>query len=496
MPLVWSDEYVTGIDPIDAQHKSIFKEIGSLAMGLLEGQSAHDLQNELVNLCKLLREHINFEEVMMYEEGCSEEMIWGHSEDHQIFLHHLNEASKDLLTQDEIRAFVRYVVFWMRYHILTIDKPVCFQILEIRKGQTPEAALEGSANVVLSAVPLILGNLHQTYSELYDSQLQVVHQNAYLRDAQHKLKDVNLELERHVAERTLELNKAHENLKQEYQRLQALNEKLESAQAQLLQSEKMAGLGQLAAGIAHEINNPVGFVNANLGTLNGYVDSLLNLISVFEQVSDELPPNVQKRLNEMKSQMDLEYIRQDILDLLSESTDGLDRVKQIVQDLKDFARAGEAVWQESDLHKGLDSTLNVVWNELKYKAHIHKEYGDIPLVRCIPAQINQVFMNILVNAAHAIDSMGDITLRSGREGDQVWISITDTGKGMSEEVQRRIFEPFYTTKPVGKGTGLGLSLTYSIVQKHKGRLDVQSKEGEGSTFTLWLPIEGADQGAT
>ncbi len=492
MALVWSEEFITGIEEVDAQHKAIFKEISSLAMGLLEGQSAHDMQAGLVSLCQLLREHINFEELLMYEEGCSEAMIWGHAEDHQILLHHLNDSAKSLMTQDEIRAFVRYVVFWMRYHILTIDKPVCYQILEMRKGINQEKAEEASAQIVLGAVPLLLGNLHQTYSELYDSQLQVVHQNAYLRETHHHLKDVNLELERHVAERTLELNQTHENLKKEYQHLQALNEKLENAQAQLLQSDKMAGLGQLAAGIAHEINNPVGFVNANLGTLKGYVDSLLSLISVFEQVSDELPPAVQKRLNEMKSQMDLEYIRQDILDLLSESTDGLDRVKQIVQDLKDFARAGEAVWQESDLHKGLDSTLNVVWNEVKYKAKVLKEYGDIPLVRCIPAQINQVFMNILVNAAHAIEGMGEITIRSGRDGDQVWISIQDNGRGMTEDVQRRIFEPFYTTKPVGKGTGLGLSLTYSIIQKHHGRIDVESQVGVGSTFTIWLPIEGAD----
>ena len=252
----------------------------------------------------------------------------------------------------------------------------------------------------------------------------------------------------------------------------------------------MAAIGQLAAGVAHEINNPVGFVNANLGTLKSYVESLLSLINTFEQVSDELPASVQKRLNDMKIAIELDYVRQDILDLLAESADGLDRVKQIVQDLKDFARAGESVWQDSDLHRGLDSTLNVVWNELKYKAKVHKEYGVLPLVRCVPAQINQVFMNILVNAAHAIENMGDITLKTGVEGENVWISISDNGRGMPEAVCKRIFEPFFTTKPVGQGTGLGLSLAYSIIQKHKGRIDVNSTEGVGTTFTIHLPIAG------
>ena len=134
--------------------------------------------------------------------------------------------------------------------------------------------------------------------------------------------------------------------------------------------------------------------------------------------------------------------------------------------------------------------LNVVWNELKYKAKVHKEYGVLPLVRCVPAQINQVFMNIMINAAHAIEGMGEITLKTGIAGDEVWISVTDTGKGMPESVRNRIFEPFFTTKPVGQGTGLGLSLAYSIIQKHKGHIEVESTEGVGTTFKIYLPIAG------
>lgn len=490
MALVWSDEYVTGVAEIDQQHKAIFREMGSLAMSLLQGKNYTDVQRELKQLALILREHINYEELMMFQEGCLPEVIWGHSEDHQLFLQHLHTASNELMSHDEIRAFLRYAVFWMRYHILTIDKPVCAQFLAMRKGMSSEEAYSQSAAVVIEAVPLILGGLHQTYSELYDSQLRVVHQNSHLLEVQQKLKQTNQELEERVTRRTNELTEANRKLQDEYEKLQLLNQKLESAQGQLLQSDKMAAIGQLAAGVAHEINNPVGFVNANLGTLKSYVDSLLLLISTFEQVSDELPAGVQQRLHEVKENIELDYVRQDIIELLAESADGLDRVKQIVQDLKDFARAGESVWQDSDLHRGLDSTLNVVWNELKYKAKVHKEYGDIPLVRCVPAQINQVFMNMMINAAHAIEGMGEITLKTGRAGEEVWISITDTGKGMSEAVRKRIFEPFFTTKAVGQGTGLGLSLAYSIIQKHKGHIDVVSTEGIGTTFTIYLPIAG------
>ena len=191
MALVWSDEYVTGIAEIDQQHKAIFREMGSLAMSLLQGKNYTDVQRELKQLALVLREHINYEELMMFQEGCLPEVIWGHSEDHQLFLQHLHTASNELMSHDEIRAFLRYAVFWMRYHILTIDKPVCAQFLAMRKGLSSEEAYSQSAAVVIEAVPLILGGLHQTYSELYDSQLRVVHQNSHLLEVQQKLKQTN-----------------------------------------------------------------------------------------------------------------------------------------------------------------------------------------------------------------------------------------------------------------------------------------------------------------
>jgi len=287
-----------------------------------------------------------------------------------------------------------------------------------------------------------------------------------------------------------EFRRAQEALESNYERLKETNRMLEEAQNQLLQSEKMASIGQLAAGVAHEINNPIGFVNSNLNSLKTYVEDLLGLIAGYEAQEAVLPDGVRSNLARLKQELDLEYLREDVPVLLRESADGLTRVKRIVQDLKDFSRVDNADWQEADLNAGLDSTLNVVYNEVKYKAEVRKNYGRLPPVRCLAAQLNQVFMNLIVNAAHAIDGHGVITLSTGHCGHWVWVEIADSGCGMSPEVQRRIFEPFYTTKPVGKGTGLGLSLSFSIVKKHQGMIKVQSEPGRGSAFRVWIPLLG------
>ncbi|NMG45011.1 ATPase [Aromatoleum toluvorans] len=306
-----------------------------------------------------------------------------------------------------------------------------------------------------------------------------------------------------IDERLQRMMREHEariaELARELERERALTAELvarvERTQSQLLQSEKMAAIGQLAAGVAHEINNPVGFVSSNLGSLASYVERLFGLLAAYEQLEQELPPDHAARAQIAKARdaAEIDYLREDIPDLLRESADGVARVRHIVNDLKDFSRADEGEWQEADLNRGLESTLNVVWNEIKYKAEVVREFGELPKVRCIPAQINQVFMNLLVNAAQAIDTSGTITLRSGASDEEAWIEIKDTGKGMPPDVQARIFEPFFTTKPVGKGTGLGLSISADIVKRHKGALLVDSQPGGGTRFRIVLPLrtEGA-----
>ena len=176
-------------------------------------------------------------------------------------------------------------------------------------------------------------------------------------------------------------------------------------------------------------------------------------------------------------------------DLVRESMEGLKRVKDIVQSLKDFSHVGETDWQEADIHQGIDSTLNIVYNEIKYKATVQKEYGKLPLVKCVISQINQVVMNLLVNASHAIKEKGTITIRTGTEPSGVFISVADSGGGIPPDILNRIFEPFFTTKPIGQGTGLGLSLSYGIIKKHNGRIEVQSEVGKGTCFTIHLPVD-------
>jgi len=270
---------------------------------------------------------------------------------------------------------------------------------------------------------------------------------------------------------------------------QELINQLQETQAQLLQSEKMASIGQLAAGIAHEINNPIGFINSNMGALKGYVNSLCELTEHFDLTVQGLPAQeeLKEKLAQLKKQADYDFLKDDVADLIKESLDGLKRVKDIVQSLKDFAHVGESEWQFADLHAGLDSTLTIANNEFKYKATVKKDYGKLPQVKCLASQLNQVFMNLLVNAAHAIKENGVITIRSGAENDWVWIEIGDNGCGIAPDNLNRIFEPFFTTKPVGKGTGLGLSLSYNIVTKHGGRIEVASEPGLGSRFTVHLP---------
>jgi two-component system, NtrC family, sensor kinase len=288
-----------------------------------------------------------------------------------------------------------------------------------------------------------------------------------------------------------EIRSAQQQLQARFEELRETNRKLGEAQNQLLQQDKMASIGQLAAGVAHEINNPIGFVSSNLNTLRQYADALLALTAAFEAAGDApADPAATAALARLRQETELDYLREDMPQLLDECAEGLARVKKIVQDLKDFSRVDQSDWQEADLNAGLESTLNVVRHEVKYKAEVVRRLQPLPAVTCLAGQLNQVFMNLFVNAAHAISGQGTITLSSGAEGDWVWVQVDDTGCGMTEDVRRRIFEPFFTTKDVGKGTGLGLSLSFSNVQKHGGAIHVRSTPGVGSSFRVWVPVGG------
>jgi len=272
-----------------------------------------------------------------------------------------------------------------------------------------------------------------------------------------------------------------------------LNQGLELAQGQLMQAEKMASVGQLAAGIAHEINNPIGFVNSNLGTLKTQVDQLLSVLAAYREAEGALRahPELLAAVERAKASADLDFLLDDMPNLIAESLEGISRVKKIVDNLKDFSRLDTPEWHYANLEKGLESTLNIVWNELKYKVTVVRDYAGLPEIECIASQLNQVFMNLLVNAGHAIAEHGTITLRTRFDETSVGIDIEDTGSGIRPEHMAKIFEPFFTTKPVGQGTGLGLSLAYGIVQQHGGKIEARSEPGQGTVFSIRLPRQRA-----
>ncbi|CAH0348053.1 ATP-binding protein [Aquabacterium sp. CECT 9606] len=329
----------------------------------------------------------------------------------------------------------------------------------------------------------LLAAVDEAYRDA-DADRSAIERSLELMSAELTERNVQLQFElqeRHAIEQALLQEKSEQ---------QDLIKKLEEAHHQLLQAEKMASIGQLAAGVAHEINNPIGFVGSNMGTLREYVQSLLELIAAYESHEPDMAASIRQHMASLRAQIDLSYLRQDIPNLVRESIDGIERVRKIVQDLKDFSHVDEAQWQWADLRCGLDSTLNIVQNEIKYVAEVVKNYGDIPDVECMPSQLNQVFMNLLVNAAHAMhERRGKITVTVGTAlPEAVFVEIADEGHGIAPENLKRIFDPFFTTKAIGKGTGLGLSLSYGIVKKHGGQITVESRHGVGTVFRMVLPV--------
>lgn len=283
-------------------------------------------------------------------------------------------------------------------------------------------------------------------------------------------------------------------IKAVHQELETAYHHLQQVQVQAVQQEKMASVGQLAAGVAHEINNPMGFISSNLTSLAKYIAKLKAFeAALMERAGVTGDTALVAELSGIKKTMKIDFVLEDMESLLAESLDGAERVRRIVQDLKSFSHVDEADLKAVSINENLDSTLNIVRNEIKYVADVVKEYAELSPVTCRPQQINQVFMNLLVNAAHAIEGHGVITVRTWQENQHVYVSIQDTGKGIAPENLTRIFEPFFTTKPVGKGTGLGLSICYDIIHKHGGDIHVTSELGTGTTFVVKLPLGVSDE---
>jgi len=286
----------------------------------------------------------------------------------------------------------------------------------------------------------------------------------------------------------IEGNINKKKLESSYAEVKSSHEKLKQAQSQLVQSEKMASLGQLAAGVAHEINNPIGFVMSNIGTLKEYYGVILKYVELTNKLVEQSSGPECEEIKALDEEEDLNFIVNDIDGIMSDCSDGLKRVKDIVANLKSFARSDDEESNEFDINECIVNTMKVVWNELKYKVTLHKSFAqNLPLLKGHEGQVGQVIMNMLVNAAHAIDEKGDIFITTSQSSGNVQIKIRDNGKGMSDEVKAKIFDPFFTTKGVNEGTGLGLSISYGLIESHGGQIEVNSKEGEGTEFIITLP---------
>jgi two-component system, NtrC family, sensor kinase len=290
-------------------------------------------------------------------------------------------------------------------------------------------------------------------------------------------------------------NMIERSMEHSSQELLQANADMREAQNQLIQSEKMASIGQLAAGVAHEINNPIGFISNNVEMLQRYVADYGKVLQMveglkksIEQGDIEKAKSLVQEIDQFEQEIDLDYVINDIDKLLKNTLKGIERVQNIVVDLRIFAREGTDVMESVRIEDVIESILSIVHSELQNKADLKKNYGDTPLIRCNPQRMGQVFINLFVNASQAIEDKGTIEVKTYQEGKYLCIDVSDTGKGIPPENLNKVFDAFFTTKSVGKGTGLGLSVSYEIVKKHGGDIRVQSKVGVGTTFTVMLPL--------
>ncbi|GAB4223127.1 MAG: hypothetical protein Tsb005_17180 [Gammaproteobacteria bacterium] len=345
--------------------------------------------------------------------------------------------------------------------------------------------------LLLATQELAKGNLKYRINQNFNNEFGILAQNFNIMAEklfcqQQELKQHRVELEKLVQKRT--------------QNLQAAYEKLEHNQTLLLQSEKMASIGQLAAGVAHEINNPIAFVANNATVLERYFVNLKEILHMHQRVLNDVSDHIVdaqlvQSISEVKTltkQHNLDFMLDDITELLVESKEGMDRVTEIVMNLKSFSHIDESEAKYADVNRCLESTIKIVWNQLKYHCDLEKNFGDIPLVHCYPGQLNQVFMNLIVNAGHAIRDKGKIIITTRLVDRYVEILVEDTGHGIAPENLKKLFDPFFTTKPVGKGTGLGLSISYNIIKKHNGTISVESELEKGTCFIIRLPVDGIE----
>lgn len=385
-----------------------------------------------------------------------------------------------------------------------------YKIEEQKSQLTAMASLVERQKYVLYAFiifcALILGMitlLYRSYKVKKNANRELELMNSEITNQKHEIEGKNRELQaknEEIVTQSEELRQANEEilstneaLQHQKAEVQFTLENLKLTQDQLVQSEKLASVGQLTAGIAHELNNPVNFISGNVKPLKRDLEDIFQLMGLYEKIIDKNNlTETFKEVDELKENLDFQFLTDEIKSLMEGIIEGAHRSSDIVKGLRSFSRLDDDNFKIAELHDGIDSTLILLYNKTKNRINVHKDYGDLPPIECFPSKINQVFMNILTNSIQAIEDKGDIYIETISSGIGVKIIIRDTGVGMTAEVKKHIFEPFFTTKEVGSGTGLGLSISYGIIEQHKGNIDVISEPGKGTEFIISLPITQVD----
>jgi signal transduction histidine kinase/HAMP domain-containing protein len=335
-----------------------------------------------------------------------------------------------------------------------------------------------------------IGHLSQSFNQmtaaLREAREKMQRQAQVLQAQQKELQATNQEL----AEKSQSLERQNAEIERKNRELESAMQKLTRTQQQLVHSEKMASLGQLTAGIAHEINNPINFVSANVGPLRRDIQDIFTVLAQYE-ITVETQQGRDKfcEVEALKKALDYAFLQEEVENLLNGIQEGAQRTAEIVRGLRSFTRLDEEERKPADINKGIESTLLMLKHQLKNRVEIIKDFGNVPEIACYPGKLNQVFMNLLVNASQAIEGPNKIFIKTIYDSEIITIAIRDTGKGMSDEVKRHLFEPFFTTKPIGEGTGLGLAITYGIIEEHDGNIEVYSEPGKGTEFVITLPAK-------
>jgi hemerythrin-like metal-binding protein len=469
--LNWSERYLTGLPRIDADRAklvSLINEFGQQTTHYTELPPGR-LEETLDQLIKYASTHFVAEESMMTDLGLDPRHVALHQSEHERFLRDVGElrASRLLDAAETAQLLLRFLLQWVAFHLLGMDKALGRQVVRIRSGQTPEQAWAAEADESEGPAQLLLGAL--------DDLLRIIGQ----RNAQ--LIESNKLLEVRVVERTAALQASNAQLR-------ATVEALRATQVKLIESEKLASVGQLASGLAHEINNPLAFISANLSVLGEHTKSLFHVVDAAQAVAPQVCPPLAQALSEAEPA----FIKKDVSELLSETREGVNRVQTIVRDLKSFSYVDGGPVLDLDLQGCVESTLRVLAARGRSGVSFVTDFGPMTRVRCRAAQVSHVVLNLLQNAIQAVHDSGahgTISLRTGVEAGFGFIEVKDTGVGMTPEVLSRAFEPFFTTRPAGNGSGLGLTTAVNCAQAHGGRLDATSERGVGTVMRLLLPLE-------